>query len=525
MKILIVLLFSFNAVAGLPPTSSKISGESVFSTTFKTDYGSLTGTRSGTTLTPNQTGTGSMVLSTSPTLVTPTLGAATGTSLGLGGALASNTILSVSSTSAASIPAPKMTTAQKNAITPASGMAVFDTDLGMLQYYNGSQWVANTNIQLDNMYSALFSSTAGVITSTNKSGWVTNSSYAGGEWTVTFGAGYFTTAPSCTATTSNSGGSRDVRVYSESTTSIKVVTYSSGSTSQDAFHLHCQKQGADYQSTNAYIASNSNYSRTAFTPTFTGFGTPSSVECYHSRDGEFLDMNCSFVAGTTTGVEARVSLPSGLTTTSVPTTRFAAGHYALSSANSFSGEILAQPGQTYITFGQQAVGATATANTQVASTLLSNGTLLTFSARIPISGWTNSNLIVASLQGTPNIPGSTVKVDEIVFDFGTTNATTDCTASPCSYLDQLGSGNVTSVTRTATGTYTVNFPRTYSKLKCDVRWVNNGFDAAELQGFVGSTASSPLSCSNCSTLPIRAINYNLTAVVDVHAGLRCTGEY
>jgi hypothetical protein len=286
------------------------------------------------------------------------------------------------------------------------------------------------------------------------------------------------------------------------------------------------KQGVDYAnaSSNVYSQASSNYGRTAFTPTFTGFGTPSSVECYHSRDGEFLDMNCSFVAGTTTGVEARVSLPSGLTTTSTPTTRFAAGHYALSSANSFSGEILAQPGQTYITFGQQAVGATATANTQIASTLLSSGTLLTFSARIPIQGWSNASQIVGSFAGYARVPGAstsnTPNVDNFAFSYGTTNATTVCSASPCSYLDQLGSGSVSSVTRTGTGAYTVTFSRTYSKIKCPGTIVARG--AANL-GFVENVGAA-LSCSSCSSLSFTTLNTSTTPA-DTFGTISCLGEY
>lgn len=46
-----LLFLSTPVFAGLPPTSSKGSGESVYSTTFKTDYGAIPITRSGTTAT------------------------------------------------------------------------------------------------------------------------------------------------------------------------------------------------------------------------------------------------------------------------------------------------------------------------------------------------------------------------------------------------------------------------------------------------------------------------------------------
>jgi len=53
-----------------------------------------------------------------------------------------NSILELSSTSKAFIP-PRMTTAQKNAISsPTAGMLVYDTTEGALYAHNGSTWVA-----------------------------------------------------------------------------------------------------------------------------------------------------------------------------------------------------------------------------------------------------------------------------------------------------------------------------------------------------------------------------------------------
>jgi len=92
----------------------------------------------------NETGSGSAVFATSPTLVTPVLGVASATSLAIGGAINANAVLDVQSTTKAFMP-PRMTTAQKNAIaTPTAGMVVFDTTLGVVAAYSGSAWVTST---------------------------------------------------------------------------------------------------------------------------------------------------------------------------------------------------------------------------------------------------------------------------------------------------------------------------------------------------------------------------------------------
>jgi hypothetical protein len=120
---LFLSLCSLNANASLPPTSSRVSGDISNITTFITNYGSFTGTRTGSSLTIDG------------------IGVASGTSLVLGGSLTTNSIADFQSTTKAFLP-PRMTTSQKLAISPAaSGMVVYDTSLNLLSTYNGSTWV------------------------------------------------------------------------------------------------------------------------------------------------------------------------------------------------------------------------------------------------------------------------------------------------------------------------------------------------------------------------------------------------
>jgi hypothetical protein len=61
--------------------------------------------------------------------------------VGIGGAPVTNGILTISSTTKAFVP-PRMTTTQRNAITPlTAGMTIFNTDDNELNVYNGTIWV------------------------------------------------------------------------------------------------------------------------------------------------------------------------------------------------------------------------------------------------------------------------------------------------------------------------------------------------------------------------------------------------
>lgn len=57
-----------------------------------------------------------------------------------------NAILDVTSTTKASMPFPRMTTAQKLAVSsPTAGMVVYDTDMKGISYYNGTAWTTTNN--------------------------------------------------------------------------------------------------------------------------------------------------------------------------------------------------------------------------------------------------------------------------------------------------------------------------------------------------------------------------------------------
>jgi hypothetical protein len=118
------------SVAASVPTFLSVSGSPI------TTSGTLAVTLSGTALpvanggtgVTTSTGSGNTVLSTSPTLVTPILGTA------------SATALTFTSTAVSGLTINRLTTAQRQALTPVIGDVVYDTTIGTTCTYTGTFW-------------------------------------------------------------------------------------------------------------------------------------------------------------------------------------------------------------------------------------------------------------------------------------------------------------------------------------------------------------------------------------------------
>lgn len=165
----------------------------------------------------------------------------------------------------------------------------------------------------------------------------------------------------------------------------------------------------------AVKADQTNYGWTAYTPTFNGFGTPTSVECFHKRDGEDVLIDCKFSPSTTSAVEARVGLPSGLTissSTRVPSIRAVGAWFKGGGADdNHGGNILISAGQTYVKFSGNYTfaSATTTVDSLAAATdtnVAGSGRQVSLFARVPISGWSDNqkapqlvNSLITSYSG------------------------------------------------------------------------------------------------------------------------------
>lgn len=141
-----------------------------------------------------------------------------------------------------------------------------------------------------------------------------------------------------------------------------------------------------------------NYDWRSYTPTFTGFGTPTNVECQEKRDGADNLIRCKFTPGTTTPTEARVSLPTGLVAagTSIIPSIQVAGDWTGTTGIPAGPVVLIEPGVAYVTFGY--MNATYSGLFKQNANNMTGSSPLSFTARVPISGWTGN-------QNAPLISG------------------------------------------------------------------------------------------------------------------------
>jgi hypothetical protein len=129
---------------------------------------------------------------------------------------------------------------------------------------------------------------------------------------------------------------------------------------------------------------------TAYTPGTQGFGTIAGLEAFWRRDGDSIDIRAYFASGTTTSTEARLDLPSGLTSASSSkiVTKGIVGNFQRNedvAAAQFL--IMIQPSVTYLNFVRQSAGFIGNAFRN-GDEVVSNTTVISIQADgIPISGW------------------------------------------------------------------------------------------------------------------------------------------
>lgn len=126
-------------------------------------------------------------------------------------------------------------------------------------------------------------------------------------------------------------------------------------------------------------------SETDFTPTFTGFGTVSNVDCSYKRVDSDALISCYWTGGTTTATEARVSLPSGLTSSAGIATLQVVGNISYNYDIAGIPLILAEASKAYLVFGHISAGANGL--TKVNASVYGNAKNFSFMARVPITGW------------------------------------------------------------------------------------------------------------------------------------------
>jgi hypothetical protein len=283
-------------------------------------------------------------------------------------------------------------------------------------------------------FSAKVSST-GVVTDENMdwiSGNCTNASPAVCTFSITLA-----NPPNCTVS-QGSGTHTIISAPSASNTSVG-VQYNGNS--KLPFQIACQKSGSDYT---AAIQAQKDFQKTKIssfsstnadtdwascghtTSDFTGFGTVTSIQTQCKREGSDLLMRGRFVVGTPSSVEARLALKlNGVALTSASSStitnlQLAGSLYQNFSNNTYYGNtVLIEPSVAYVTFANVS-NSTNGLTKGLGSATFGSSALASITARIPISGWTNSNLIIGQFNGLESCANTLECTDTFSADVSST---------------------------------------------------------------------------------------------------------
>lgn len=191
----------------------------------------------------------------------------------------------------------------------------------------------------------------------------------------------------------------------------------------------------------------------SYTPTFTGFGTATSVSFFYRKIGDSIQIKGNFAAGTTTGTEARISFPTGLTTDSAKMSSaiLLLGLLArdASATTFFHNTVLVEQSVSYLTFGEQT--STAHGSTkQTGSGLAAAGDILSFiTAPFPIQGWT---------AGATTAASANLNAPAIMRAYKNAGSITAATTIPTWTAEDA---DTVSAFDSSTGVYTVKIPGDY----------------------------------------------------------------
>lgn len=126
--------------------------------------------------------------------------------------------------------------------------------------------------------------------------------------------------------------------------------------------------------------------RVAYTPTFTGFGTVTNINCGSAQYGSKAIVDCTFTSSGGTATEARVSLPSGLAIPTGLASLFQVGTFSSTDPAFFYPTVLTEQGASYLTFGYSTTssssGSLAKRN---GNGVVSSTNTLSFTAIVPIA--------------------------------------------------------------------------------------------------------------------------------------------
>ncbi len=131
----------------------------------------------------------------------------------------------------------------------------------------------------------------------------------------------------------------------------------------------------------------------AYTPTFTGFGTATSINVSSWKDGAYLFGEGTFTAGTTTATQAQITMGYGgananvTSLSTISASLVVVGKWSSSTTNQ-QGVILAGPSRNYLVLGLESSATNGLA--AINGSAITTGSVISFNFRCPIQGGSSS---------------------------------------------------------------------------------------------------------------------------------------
>lgn len=145
---------------------------------------------------------------------------------------------------------------------------------------------------------------------------------------------------------------------------------------------------------------------TAYTPTISGFGSPSGVSFFSRRVGDSLEVFGSFGSGSSTAGAAQITVgykgsDQNLTIdTSKITGNTLIGSYFVGATGSMAGALLAPPSDAkYIAFGYTPSGSVNPLTAANGNNVAGLGTSVQVYFKVPIKGWSENTLTISEYDG------------------------------------------------------------------------------------------------------------------------------
>lgn len=229
----------------------------------------------------------------------------------------------------------------------------------------------------------------------------------------------------------------------------------------------------------------------AYTPIITGFGTPSGISFAWKREASDLLIYGQFTSGTPTTTPASVSLPTGLTSATLPANYVPGLWFRGQSITQHGSNLIIVSPATAFNFAAAGVFGNATADTtsvQNADSIVTAGAVVQIGlVRIPIAGW-SANVAMSSdaetrvvaarayRSTTQNI--ATTSATKVAFDAvsGDTHAALDVVTNNRYNVAVPGSYKVSTVVRT-NGVASENVTLSIRKNGSNVAFVNQTLTA------------------------------------------------